>query len=172
MVEDLQHDPRTKQQIKDMLYAFLYDPVQKQYQQQLHSIIVRNTQAIHASHRFFMYKGVVYSMENSPSPRRMNRLIPSLYPEMDKYLSEVTQLNSKEVPYVLGFITQVLNASNHFPDYFKAFPSVLHSPLEKMVATYPCRNTQLSEEQIQSIQEKNKHSIELLKQRVVTNLII
>ena len=172
MIEDLQHDPRTKQQIKDMLYEFLYAPVQQRYQQQLHHIIIRNTQAIHSSHRSFMYKGTVYSMDGAPPIGKMNRLIPALQPDMDAYLAEVTQLNSKEVPYVLGFITQVLNASNHFPDYLRAFPSVLHPPLEKMMATCPCRNNQLSEDQLHSLQEKNQHSIDLLKQRVVTNLII
>ena len=31
-MEPLQHDPRTKQQVKEALYQFLYGPVQKRYQ--------------------------------------------------------------------------------------------------------------------------------------------
>lgn len=172
MDEHIQHDPRTKQQIKDMLYQFLYAPVQQQYQKQLHEIIVRNTLALKSKHKSFMYKGAMYSMESTPPPGKMNRLIPQLVSDMENYLVEVTRLNTQEVPYVMGYITQVLNASNNFQDYLKAFPSVLHPPIERMIASWPCRNQKLTEDDIQSLKEKNKRSIDLLKQRVVTNLII
>ena len=171
-MEPLQHDPRTKQQLKDLLYGFLYAPVQRQYQQTLHSIITRNTLATRSGHKSFIYKGVVYNMDQAAPPRKMTRLIPALVPEMNAYLAEVTRLNTQEVPYVVGYITQVLNASNNFQDYLQAFPSVLHPTLEKIIAPCPCRNQKLTPEEIQAIQAKNQKSIDLLKQRVVTNLII
>ena len=172
MSEVLQHDPRTKQQLKDLFYEFLYAPVQRQYQQTLHGIIQRNTALIQASHRSFLYKGVVYTMETTPPPKRMNRLVPSLVPEMVSYLSEVTRLNTQEVPYVVGYITQVLNSSNNFQDYLQAFPPVLHPILEKVIASCSCHHQKLTPDEIQAIQNKNQKSINLLKQRVVTNLII
>ena len=171
-MEPLHHDPRTKQQIKDMLYQFLYGPVQQQYQQQLNTIITQNSIACKSGYKAFLYKGVVYSMETVPPPRRLPRLVSSLIPAMDAYLKEVTQLNTQEVPFVVGYITQVLNSSNNFQDYLKVLPSVLHPPLEKMIASCPCRLQVLTEEAIQGLQEKNQKSIELLKKRVMTNLII
>ena len=169
---ELQHDPRTKQQLKDMLYEFLYGPVQKQYQQVLQGIILKNTQLLQAQHKSFIYKGVVYNMDTVALPRKMNRLTPALIPDMNAYLTEVTRLNTQEVPYVVGFITQVLNSSNNFQDYLQAFPSVLHPILEKVIASYPCRHQKLTPDEIRVIQSKNQKSIDLLKQRVVTNLII
>ena len=76
-MEPLQHDPRTKQQVKEALYQFLYSPVQKRYQQQLRQLIQQNTLLIKSSHASFVYKNVFYSNENTPSPRKMNRLHPS-----------------------------------------------------------------------------------------------
>lgn len=172
MTVELQHDPRTKQQLKDMLYEFLYGPVQKQYEQILHGIITRNTVATKSGHKSFIYKGVVYNMDTAALPRKMNRLIPALVPDMNAYLAEVTRLNTQEVPYVVGFITQVLNSSNNFQDYLKVFPSVLHPILEKVIASCPCRHQKLTPDEIQAIHNKNQKSIDLMKQRVVTNLII
>lgn len=171
-MEPLQHDPCTKQQLKDLLYEFLYAPVHRQYQQTLHSIITRNTLATRSGHKSFIYKGVVYNMDQVAPPRKMTRLIPALVPEMNAYLAEVTRLNTQEVPYVVGYITQVLNASNNFQDYLQAFPSVLHPTLEKIIASCPYRNQKLTPEEIQAIQAKNQKAINLLKQRVVINLII
>lgn len=172
MNEPLQHDPRTKQIIKETLYDYLYSPVQKQYQAQLDQIILQNTLLIKSGHQSFHYKGVYYSKENTPPPRKMNRLYPSLVSVMDDYLQEIVQLNTREVPFVLGFITSVLNASNDFQDYLKVFPSVLHPPLEKLIASYPCRTQALTEKEIEKLQTKNSKPIDLIKQRLVTNLII
>lgn len=169
---ELHHDPKVKQQLKDMLYEFLYGPVQKQYQQVLQGIIRKNTQLLQTQHKSFIYKGVVYNMDTTALPRKMNRLTPALVPDMNAYLAEVTRLNTQEVPYVVGFITQVLNSSNNFQDYLQAFPSVLHPILEKVIASSPCRHQKLTLDEIQAIQSKNQKSIDLLKQRVVTNLII
>lgn len=171
-MEPLQHDPRTKLQIKEALYEFLYGPVQKRYQEQLRQIIMQNTLLIKGSHASFIYKNVYYSEESTPSPRKMNRLHPSLIPAMEDYLEEVLHLNSQEMPHVIGFITQVLNASNDFEDYLKAFPSVLHPPLEKLIASCPYHNRKLTDKEIEKLQAKNTKQIDLIKQRLVTNLII
>ena len=171
-MEPLQHDPRTKQQVKEALYQFLYGPVQKRYQQQLHQIIQQNTLLIKGSHASFIYKNVFYSNENTPPPRKMNRLHPSLVTAMEDYLKDVEVLNQQEIPYVIGFITQVLNASNDFEDYLKTFPPILHPPLEKLIAPCPCHNRKLTDKEIETLQAKNTKQIDLIKQRLVTNLII
>ena len=171
-MEPLQHDPRTKQQVKEALYQFLYGPVQKRYQQQLHQIIQQNTLLIKGSHASFIYKNVFYSNENTPPPRKMNRLHPSLVTAMEDYLKDVEVLNQQEIPYVIGFITQVLNASNDFEDYLKTFPPILHPPLEKLIASCPYHNRKLTDKEIERLQAKNTKPINLIKQRLVTNLII
>ena len=171
-MEPLQHDPQIKQQVKEALYQFLYGPVQKRYQQQLHQINQQNTLLIKGSHASFVYKNVFYSNENTPSPRKMNRLHPSLVTAMEDYLKDVEVLNQQEIPYVIGFITQVLNASNDFEDYLKTFPPILHPPLEKLIASCPCHNRKLTDKDIEKLQTKNAKPINLIKQRLVTNLIL
>lgn len=172
MSEVLQHDPRTKQQIKDMLYAFLYDPVQKQFKARLDSLIQRNTVILGAGHTSFTYKGNLYSNDPKAPPRKLNRLVPQLAAEMDSYLHDLKQLNDQEVPYVLGFINQVLNSSNDLHDYLRVLPSSLHQPIQQLIASCPCRTKRLTEEQVQEMQAKNQHYIDLVKQRMATNLLI
>lgn len=172
MDEVLQHDPRTKQAIKDILYAFLYESVQKKFKQRLDTIITKNTVLLGATHNSFIYRNVIYSCDTQKMPRKMNRLVPQLVSTMEDYLKDAQQLNNTELPYVLGFINQTLNASNDLHDYLKVLPSALHQPIEALITTYPCRTKKLSEQAVAALQEANKSAVVLIKQRMVTNLII
>lgn len=172
MSEVLQHDPRTKLQIKELLYAFLYEPVERQFEQRLHTLITRNAVITGASHQSFSYKGNLYSNDPAPIPRKLNRLVPQLYADMDAYLADLKQLNDREVPYVMGFINQVLNASNDLHDYLRLLPSSVHQPIQALIDSCPCRTKKLTDEQVQEMQTRNQQSIDLVKQRMVTNLLI
>lgn len=171
-MEQLQHDPRTKQLIKDTLYEFLYRPIENQFKNRLEVLIVRNTLLGGYSHKSFNYKGVLYNCDNGFPPRKSNRLIPQLKPAMDEYLFDLKQLNEKELPFVIGFINQVLNASNDLQDYLHIFPESTHRPLEKLIASCPCQAKRLSNEKILELKEKNQEPINMMKQRMVTNLLI
>lgn len=172
MDESLQHDPRTKMQIKDAIYGFLYQPILKQFQRRLYEIIVKNCVLLNSSEQSFVYKGKNYCSVDHPLPRTMNRLSKQLYVHMDEYLHDLRQLNNYELPYVLGFIGQVLNASNHLPDYLKVLPPAVHQPVEKLIHSCPCRSVRLTEAGILELQKNNKVPIDLIKQRMVTNLLI
>lgn len=170
--ETLQHDPRTKQQMKDLLYQYLYAPIDKQLQLQLDRIITKNAVYIGASHNSFMYKGVFYSCDSSKPPRKMNQLALPFRNDMDNYLKEVKHLNTTEIPYVVGFITQVLNSSNDLQDYLRVFPEAIHRPIEALINSYPCRSKKLTDFDVECIRKKNQASIDLMRQRMVTNLLI
>ena len=172
MSEVLQHDPRTKQQIKDMLYAFLYEPVQRQFKTRLDSLIKRNTVILGASHQSFIYKGNLYTCDIAPPPRKLNRLVPQLVPDMEAYLTDQKQINDKERPYVVGFINQVLNASNDLHDYLRVLPQSLRPPIQKLIDSYPCRTKKLTDAEVQEMQAKNQRYIDLVKARMVMNLLI
>lgn len=168
----LQHDPRTKQQVKDALYEHLYAPVQRQYRTRLDGLIIKNTLLGKYSHKSFNYKGVLYSCDAASPPRKANRLVPELYPEMEAYLTELKELNDKELPYVLGFINQVLNASDDFCDYLSLLPNALHPPIQKFIDSCPCRTKHLSGAEVTALQTKNASSIDMVKNRMVTNLLL
>jgi len=171
-VDKLEHDPRTKQQIKDALYAFLYDPVIRQFKNRIDTLIMRNTMISGAGHKHFVYKGVVYNAEPTQPPLKRTRLVAALRAPMDDYLAELNQLNNGELPFVLGFINQVLNSSNSLADYLRVLPEAVHQPLRELMATCPCRSTHLTEDRIEVLRYKNQEPIDLMKKRLVTNLLI
>lgn len=171
MTEPLQHDPRTKKQIKDLVYEALYSRVDKQFEARIDALIGRNTVLLGCSHSSFLYKGVLYTCEPSQPPITPNRLIPQLRPEMETYLKDIQALNSYEIPYVLGFLSSMLNRTNSLQDYLKILPESVHSPIKQLASTCPCGFAHLTPDQITQLQEKNELPISLMKQRMVLNLI-
>jgi hypothetical protein len=172
MSEVLQHDPRTKLQIKELLYTFLYEHVERQFKSRLNSLIARNTMITGASHQSFTYKGNLYVNDTTPVPRKLNRLIPQLHADMEAYLAEIKQLNDQEIPYVMGYINKVLNSSNDLHDYLRLLPASVHAPIQQLIDSCPCRTKKLTDEEVQELQVKNQQSIDLVKQRMVLNLLI
>ena len=172
MDNQLQHDPRTKQQIKDALYTFIYTPVEKQLKHQLDTLIVKNTLMCGHSHKSFMYKNVLYNCDESPLPRKMNRLDTRLVPDMNDYLKELKQLNEKELPYVLGYINQVLNASNDLCDYLRLLPDAVHKPVQSLIDSCPYKGKKMPPEAVSFLLEKNQASIDMMRRRMVTNLLL
>lgn len=172
MDTQLEHDPRTKQQIKDALYAHLYDPVQKDFRTRLETIIQRNCLIGGHSHKHVMFKGALYNVDSTVPPLPRNRLAPALREEMEAYLKDLDQLNNHELPYVLGYINQVLNSSCDMEDYLRVLPESVHRPLLQLQASCPCRTSALSEDKAERLRLENDASIKLMKERMVTNLLI
>lgn len=171
-MDKLAHDPETKQRIKDALYAFLYEPVQKSFKTRIDTLIVRNTILGGYTHKHFIYKGTLYNAEPTVPPLKKNRLHPQLRDPMEEYLVDLARLNNQELPYVLGFINQVLNASTNLQDYLQVLPESMHQPIQKLAATCPCRTRALSADKVEQLRLKNEEPIALMKQRLVTNLLL
>jgi len=171
-MEPLQYEPRTKQLIKESLYDFLYAPVLKAFKLRLDTIIIRNTILTGSPHRSFHYKGEFYSCDTMPAPRKWIKLVASLKDEMDEYLADCKDLNEKELPFVLGYINQVLNSSNDLNDYLRLLPESAHSPVQQLLATCPCRSNQLSDEKVAQMRARHQTTIDMMKARMVTNLLI
>lgn len=170
-MDKLLHDPRTKMQIKEALYEFLYGPLNKAFKARLDTIIIKNTIATHSGHQAFIYKGNVYAIHNQGLPRRAARLADQFRPEMDEYLAELKEIQNTEVPYVLGFINQVLNSTNELHDYLRILPDAVHRPITSLIATCPCRSKSLTAEEAELMTSKNKDAILLIKKRLVNNLL-
>jgi hypothetical protein len=171
-MEQLEHDPKTKQQIKDALDMYIYGPVRRQFKARIETLIARNTVLGGYSHKHFIYKGIVYNADITPPPMKKNRLVAALRDPMEEYLRDASQLNNHELPYVLGFINQVLNSSNSLSDYLKVLPESVHAPIQQLLATCPCRMGTLPPEKAEQMRTKNQASIDMIKQRLVTNLLI
>ena len=127
---------------------------------------------IASSHLSFIYKGEFYTMDKTIPPMKMNRLVPQLRPIMEEYLIDLKELNDTELPYVLGFINQVLNTSNNLQDYLRILPESMHQALRKLIETCPCHAQSLTDTRVTDIINKNQISIAMMKQRMVRNLIM
>ena len=173
MTEELIYDPKTKQIIKDKLFNFLYDPVNRNFDKRLKTIIVKNSQ-LHRNDQYWLsYKGINYAVnKESPMPRPMNRLKAELRPIMDDYIADQAYINEKELPYIIGFINQALNSSNSIQDYFQIFPQSIHKPLKTLIESCGCRKQYLEHDSVEAIKQRNLIPIELMKKRMVLNLLI
>lgn len=174
-MSELVYDPQTKQQIKDKVFHFIYDPVYANFQKQLDTIIRKNAQLWVNRQEYMRYRNKIHATSAvgpaGPYPRKINLCHPGVRPQMRDYLREVDRLNQQEIPYVLGFITQVLNASNSLQDYFKVFPESVHQPIRDLVHRCNCRTHSLTKAQVTELQEKNQVPLSLMKQRMVLNLL-
>lgn len=170
MDNKLQHDPRTKQLIKDALYHHLYGPALKQFSARIEEIVQRNALMLASNYRVFIYKGVMYG--SGAVPRKVDRLAPQLLGVMEAYLNDLKQLNGVEMPYVLGYINQVLNSSNELHDYLLLLPQSMHPPIQELIATCPCKGVKLDIHTVNRLKEANCVPIGLMKNRLFTNLLI
>ena len=167
---DLQNDPRTKQMIKDMLYSHIYDPVEYRLHEKLKLIMAKNRLLNHHDMDYFSYKAKVYSLDGTLI-RSAPKLDPSLHGEMQEYLKELNELNRVEIPYVLNFINQALNASNDLRDYLKILPECLHKPIQELIDAHECRTERLTAEEVEAFKERNTDSILMVKKRLMLNLL-
>jgi hypothetical protein len=174
---DMVYDPKTKAHIKDALYEALYCKVNASYTKQVNALILKNSLLFQNKQMAFIHQGDVIRHTDfvpSTAPRRslLNRLHESLESDYDALKDSRNHLNYQELPFVLGYINQVLNASNSFDDYLRLLPSALHTTLEKLKRECPCRTTELPQEFVDQMIKTNSSSIDLLKQRAMTNLLM
>ena len=167
---DVQSDPRTKQMIKDMLYSHIYDPVEYRLHEKLKLIMGKNRLLNHHDMDYFSYKAKVYSLDGTLI-RSAPKLDPSLYGEMQEYLKELNELNRVEIPYVLNFINQALNASNDLRDYLKILPECLHKPIQELIDAHECSTERLTAEEVEAFKERNAHSILMVRKRLLLNVV-
>lgn len=173
MSEELVYDPKSKELIKTKIYEFLYAPVDRDFDKRLRTIITKNSLLHGNDQQWLAYKGEYYQFDEAKArPRPVNRLKPELKPVMDEYLADIKKLNEYELPYVLGFITQVLNSSNSVQDYFKVFPESTHKPIQALIHRCACKSAALTPELVEKLTEQNAVPIELMKKRMVLNLLI
>lgn len=171
-MEIVQYDPRTKLQIKEAIFNFLYEPLKRQMRQRLDTIIISNTLLGKFSHKSFVYKGETYSCDADRPPLKRNPLLPQMKQLMDEYLDDERNINLNELPAIVGFIDQMLNSSNGLMDYLRILPDAVHEPVKRLIAQCPCHHQELSDEEVEEIRKRNARSIELLKERLASNLLI
>lgn len=160
-----------KSRIKYAIDDHLYTHLRKHQAMELRKIVVANARALSSSQTGFMYRGEWYSLDpRETPPRRKDRLLPELHPQMDEYLQELREYSDNVKPYVFGFINQVLNASNSVVDYRALLPDVLHPTLDSLHLYESA--ARLTPETITEIQSRNQEPIQMIKTRLALNLLM
>lgn len=168
-MDPLQHDPKAKTQLRDAIYDFLYGPVMEKFQERLRKIVADNCRLTSYPHPSFIYRGVFHNLDTRIPTGKKNKLHPSLKDEMEEYLKDLREINEKEIPYVLGSITKVLNASDGLEDYLDMFPDMLHPLITDLIQTCPCRKRRLSPEKKEEL--VNSTQLNLIKHRIFANIV-
>lgn len=168
-----EYSPKMKREIRDHLYHYLYDPVDRAMQRKIKNLVIQNSKLKNSAAQSFRFRGEVYRMD--PDSRTIGHIPPldsSLHAEMRDYLKSLETLNFHEIPYVLGFINQALNASDDLQDYRRILPENLHPPLDNIISKCLCRQARLPEEAVEEIRAKNEEAARLLRQRLARNLVM
>lgn len=174
MTEEVQSPATVKQGIRDALMGALYAPVHKKNKERIDRMIMANSVYHKSDVTMFMHKNVLYKVNPQDRlPRVIPRLAPQFIPEMNQYLKEIQELNEEEIPVVVGYITQVLNSSNRPRDFLRLFPESVHKSILALCEK-PNQAIQkpLSDEAVAALLSKNQLAVAMMKQRMVTNLLI
>jgi len=176
MTDHLEYDATAKSRIKQELYEFLYGPTNAAFAARLDKIVEANNATKSRAWAFFRFRGVTYFHSQAPRNAHLSREIvtldPALHSDMESYIEDLSKVNDRELPYVMGYINAVLNRTDHLPDFYDLFPDAFHGVLDKVIQKCPCRTRLLPDEKIQSLLSDYKESITLMKQRLVKNMII
>ena len=168
-----QHGPKTKYNILITIKAFLYDPSFKELKKRRQGICIKNAALLKNGVTHFTYKGEQYYFEDDHYSGKRNRIHPSLIEEAEAYLLEYKELHDVEIPRVMGYITHVMNSSNRLSDYLKLLPDMLHGTIVHLVEHSSDTDTlHLNSEEVSLMLAKHQDTIQLIKQRMVLNLII
>lgn len=166
----LLYDPILKYQIKSRIWEVLFTPVEKELDKQLEAIASKNCHLQGLSHKSFLYKGVRFNADTTAPLLRSNYLAPSLNPDMEEYLSKVNKYRDHEENIITGYITMVLNLCTHPLDCLRLLPTGLHAHIADLLST--CTESNLNEEMVQVILKNNQKPIQMIKERMVLNLLV
>lgn len=168
-------NPRTKLLIRDSIEEFLYQPTRKQIKRRIEELTVRNCRLLKSGHLHFVYKERTYNMDANPMPLRRNRLVAELRAPMEECLADELQV-VEEMPFVMGFVTLVLNASNAPGDWLRIFPESTHSALKKAFTgtdiVLDWSKTHLPDDAVEAMRVKHLDLSSLMRQRMTINLLI
>lgn len=170
-------DPRTKQVIRNRLRDELYGNVNRQFNNDVESIIDRNNLLMGCSYDAFSYKGLLYSRAGGVQLKGHPRLHAELHDAMANIISEREKIRTEEEPFVMGYFTKALNRSNSIQDYFFLIPECLHTVLN-LFATAEWKASsswlprELSDEQIANFKEEHEPWLAKMRYRMMLDLLL
>ena len=166
------YDPTLKTEIRNLLYRKLFEPIERLRREQLTQLVMRNAMICSATHKSFIYKGVVYNEEMSPPQRPVTRLTPGLRPEMEAWLREQQQLEREEIPRVLGSLMRLLNSTDNLSDLVFVLPETLREPLKEIQLRCPCTHSARDANGQAQLRAQLTEDMNQLRERLMKNTLL
>lgn len=162
-----------KHAIQTALMNYLYEPVRQRHRKQVEALIVKNCILTKTVVRAFRYKGDIYRSAQAPSgPLLAAKLHDDLAPELAQMIEEQQEIHAIEEPMVKGYITLVLNLSDQIDDFLLLFPQSVHRAILNLNLTSGFGPRVIPDEAAAApVLEKHARCIQLIKERMVSNLI-
>jgi len=162
-------DPTKKYNVRLMLEEFIYKPAETKLEKKLNAIM--NSHSIDDPHRSmaFMFKGQVYAPKDYRSPGKITLLSRRLYPNMEEWLKETNKLQEEKTK-ASNYLTCILNEAENLADLQALLPECLHLGLGSIGSN--SRSSLLTSEHIETVNHQHTDSIQMIKERLVLNLLI
>lgn len=163
-------DPKVKQTICQLLVDFVYTPAKAKLDNQLVAIMNSHSNEFPGMSPAFMYKGTVYSSAGFRPVRgqKLGMLSRRLYDHMEKWVAEQKVLFEEEVEAHNYFACLVIEAKDT-AELQALTPDFLHPALQ--ISSDYSRPCLLTAEDIERFNKANAKHIQMLKERLVLNLI-
>lgn len=166
--------PRAKTNLQTTMMSFIFDPFMKYWNRKVDKIIEKHVLLCSSTQYGFSYKGEDFTGSNKrllhPPIQRLDR---SLYSDMDALLREREVIILYEQPLVNSVLCALMNLSNNPWDYFQILPKELHPAWEHFKTNMPTSyESEVTDSIISAFQTKHEAAFDVVRIRMVTNLIL
>lgn len=166
--------PRAKTNLQTAMMQFIFDPFMKYWNRKVDKIIEKHVLLCSSTQYGFSYKGEDFTGSNKrllhPPIQRLDR---SLYSDMDALLREREVIILYEQPLVNSVLCALMNLSNNPWDYFQILPKELHPAWEHFKTNMPTSyESEVTDSSISAFQTKHEAAFDVVRIRMVTNLIL
>lgn len=166
--------PRAKTNLQTAMMSFIFDPFMKYWNRKVDKIIEKHVMLCASTQQGFNYKGEDFT----GSAKRLlhppiQRLHKSLAIDMDALLRERETVSLYEEPLVKSVLCALMNLSNNPWDYFQLLPEELHPVWERYKTQLPTGyESEITEAIVSAFQTKYEAAFDVIRIRMVTNLIL
>lgn len=160
------HQGTAKQALLLSLDSYIYRAANHKLTKTLDTIIKHNSLITGSNCMAFNYKGELYWTITNRVYGKAPYLDKSLYDSTDKYINESLEI-SNEVTMVNGFFTKILLMAKTKEDVVALLPECLRSVLGSHINS----SKTFSNEYVQEFLTSHEQSVQLIKERLVLNMV-
>lgn len=166
--------PKAKTNLQTIMMQFIFNPFFQYWNRKVDKIIEKHVLLCASTQYGFSYKGEDFIGSSKQLLRPpIQRLHRSLYSDMDALLRERDAISLYEQPLINSTLCALMNLSNNPWDYFQLLPKELHPAWEQFKANMPTGyESEITDSIISAFQTKHEAAFDVVRIRMVTNLIL